>query len=999
MNYRFTRSASRPRLLRRGTLPVLLALLVPTVLLAPVASAQTRIAVGDDHTCTVTLSGGVKCWGYNGYGQLGDGSQQDSRTPVDVSGLTTAVTAIAAGRFHTCALTSSGGVKCWGDNSYGQLGFSATVGTSSTFRSPVPVDVSGLTSGVTAIAAGSNHTCAVTSSGGVKCWGMNNSGQLGDNSITYRYLPVDVSGLTSGVTAIAAGGYHTCALTSSGGVKCWGENISGQLGNGQSGGTAGRLAPVDVSGLTAGVTAIAAGNEHTCALTSGGGVKCWGSNFGGPLGNNSTTRSPVPVDVSGLTSGMMAIGTGQYHTCALTSSGGVKCWGYNAAGSLGNNSTANSLVPVDVSGLASGVTAIATGAYGVYHTCAVTSSGGVKCWGTNNSGQLGNNTAANSLVPVDVIGLPVPAPTATSPANGATGVSMSPTLTWAAVPGATGYEVEVATDADFTNVVTRQAGLTVTSLTLSGLASNTAYFWRVRGTVGGGAGAYSAVRSFTTVVAPPGAPTLSAPAEGATGVSASPTLTWAAVTGATGYEVQVATDAAFASVVKSQSGITATSFAVTGLANNTTYYWRVRAGNTAGLSDWSTSSFTTIVALPGAPTLASPAEGATGVSASPTLTWASVTGATGYTVEVRTGSATGTPIEGSPFSVTGGTSQALTGLVPAQTYHWSVAATNAAGTGPAASASFTVVQRPAVTTEPPTNVTASAARLNGRLHPQGVSTTYAYRYGPDAELDAGTETTVAGGAAVEGSSETSVPVEITGLLPATTYYVQLVATNAGGTTQGAIVPMVTPALPVVALATPGATAITFQSATLAGTVNPKGLASTCVFKYGPDANGLTGTVPCVYPAGASSAGSGTEPVAVSARLTGLTAGTTYHYRLVATSAAGIDSTSTASFTSAVPPVVATSELSVTGPSTATLVGTVNPRGWDATCSFSYGPDAVNLASTAPCTYPAGASSTGSGTGPIAVTAAVSGLAPGTAYFFKLTGSSVGGVGGSAPPHR
>jgi alpha-tubulin suppressor-like RCC1 family protein len=209
------------------------------------------------------------------------------------------------------------------------------------------VVVSGLTSGVSALAVGRDHTCALTGAGGIKCWGYNFFGRLGDGTIIDRLTPVDVSGLTSGVTALAAGDSHTCAVTGAGGgVKCWGWNGNGQLGDGT---TTNHSTPVDVSGLTGGVTEVAAGYWHTCAVTGAGGVKCWGNNLYGQLGDGTTiSRSGTPVDVSGLASGVAALAAGGRHACVVTSAGGVKCWGDNGFGQLGDDTLAQRRTPVDV---------------------------------------------------------------------------------------------------------------------------------------------------------------------------------------------------------------------------------------------------------------------------------------------------------------------------------------------------------------------------------------------------------------------------------------------------------------------------------------------------------------------------------------------------------------------------------------------------------------------------------------------------------------------------
>jgi alpha-tubulin suppressor-like RCC1 family protein len=250
-----------------------------------------------------------------------------------------------------------------------------------------------LTSGVTAIAAGEFHTCALTSAGGVKCWGGTAEVELGH--VTYPPTPTDVPGLTSGVAAIAAGDGFSCALLVSGGVKCWGGNQHGELGNGT---TTDSATPVAVSGLGSNVAALATlGGSHACVLLTNGHAQCWGYNNMGQLGNNSTVDSPIPVDVVNLPPDVVAVtASGEAASCVLTSSGTVRCWG----DIIGNSQPEP--VPTDVSGFGGTVVEMCEGDY---HACGLLGNGKVQCWGDNNAGELGDPKAPSSPSPVDIPGL------------------------------------------------------------------------------------------------------------------------------------------------------------------------------------------------------------------------------------------------------------------------------------------------------------------------------------------------------------------------------------------------------------------------------------------------------------------------------------------------------------------------------------------------------------------------------------------------------------------
>ena len=321
------------------------ALLMPAM---AAASSATAVIAGQRHTCAVTSSGAIKCWGWNIYGALGDGTTTDSPVPVQVIGLTSGVAATAAGPYHTCSVTTGGAVLCWGGNQFGQLGDGTTLPA---FR-PTPAPVSGLASGVVAVTAGYYHTCALTVGGAVLCWGANFNGRLGDGTTTDRLTPVSVSGLTSGVVAVAAGAHHTCAVTDGGAVVCWGANFNGQVGDAT---TTDRSTPVGVSGLASGVASVAAGLYHSCAVTTGGAMQCWGNNSSGQLGDGTTLPAfrSTPAPVTGLGSGVASAAGGEGHTCALLTTGAVLCWGRNANGQVGDATTTDRATPVPVTGIPS----------------------------------------------------------------------------------------------------------------------------------------------------------------------------------------------------------------------------------------------------------------------------------------------------------------------------------------------------------------------------------------------------------------------------------------------------------------------------------------------------------------------------------------------------------------------------------------------------------------------------------------------------------------------
>ena len=377
--------------------------------------------------------GTVRAWGENGLGQLGDGSTQDTSVPVqvidpgDVSGYLTGVAALASGSRHTLALIGDGTVRAWGYDTHGQLGDGLGGGYSSTLVQVIdPGDLTGFLTGVTAVAGGNGHSLALISDGTVRAWGLNSNGELGDDSLMPSPTPIQVTdpadptGFLQGVVAIAAGGSGTTfsgwsvALIGDGTLRAWGDNGSGQLGDGTM---TGRLTPVtvtdpgDPTGNLTSVAAIAAWGRHTLALKTDGTLRGFGENNDGELGDGTGTNSTTPVrvrdpqDPTGFLTGVSAIAAGGFQTMALLGDGTIRASGNNFYGEVGDGTGVDQWTPVQVidptdpTGNLTNVAAIACGAW---HGLAVIGDGTLRAWGRNWEGQIGDGSGLFSATPVRV---------------------------------------------------------------------------------------------------------------------------------------------------------------------------------------------------------------------------------------------------------------------------------------------------------------------------------------------------------------------------------------------------------------------------------------------------------------------------------------------------------------------------------------------------------------------------------------------------------------------
>lgn len=353
-----------------------------------------EVAAGRGHTCARRSTGAVLCWGRNYDGELADGTMEENQLrPRPVLGVTDAVE-LALGDYFTCARRMNGSVLCWGNNSQGQLGD----GTDGNVRR-MPVAVADLNDAVE-IGAGASHACARRANGTMVCWGLGSMGQLGDGTTAIRRnRPVAVTGL-SDVVQITVGSAHTCARRNSGSVLCWGRNMEGQLGDGTN--EIALRTPTAVTGLVD-ADAIAAEGNFTCAIRAGALVSCWGTNGSGQLGDGTSGMNRNAPTLVPELSNVTRLALGFSHACALLRDGGVRCWGANDTGLVGDGTTQSPrLRPTAVVGLSDADAIAANG----NTSCARRRNGAVLCWGNNTAGQLGDGMIGNTIsTPTPVPGL------------------------------------------------------------------------------------------------------------------------------------------------------------------------------------------------------------------------------------------------------------------------------------------------------------------------------------------------------------------------------------------------------------------------------------------------------------------------------------------------------------------------------------------------------------------------------------------------------------------
>ena len=367
------------------------------------ASAEVnnpQLDAGAANTCAVYPNQKVYCWGSNINKQLGIGNNNLSYAlqPIPVNALNGIPVGVSTGYDSACAVLTFGTVRCWGNNENGALGAAKAGGNATSAQTAAAM--TGAWAAPSNESTGQRHICLRDNNATVKCQGLNASGQLGNATNTSSSSLVQVAvidGTTDGrkSTQVVSGNVHSCALLENRNVKCWGGNNLRQLGT-PANAVAQVNSPVDVPDLANDIREIATSADHTCSIRANRDVVCWGANSFGQLGNGTVGPFGGTVEASPLGGDAKQVTTGINHSCALLTNGAVRCWGSNQYGQLGTGNTNNATRPVGVAGLPRPALAISAGGY---HTCAKLDDGSIRCWGRNDKGQLGNNSRTNSSSP------------------------------------------------------------------------------------------------------------------------------------------------------------------------------------------------------------------------------------------------------------------------------------------------------------------------------------------------------------------------------------------------------------------------------------------------------------------------------------------------------------------------------------------------------------------------------------------------------------------------
>jgi alpha-tubulin suppressor-like RCC1 family protein len=495
------------------------------------AANWVQIACGAAHSVAIKSDGTLWAWGNNYYGQLGDTTLVTRGYPYQIWMAGANWSQVACGDNFTIAIKSNGTIWGWGDNTHGQLGN----GTTTNRKSPFQI---GTDTNWAKVACGGSHTIAIKKDGTLWAWGYNARGQLGDSSMTDRKTPVKI-GTSTNWSQIAGGEINTAAIKSDNTLWLWGYNRYGQNDND----TIQKISPFQI-GTSTNWSKVACGSYHTLAIKSDSSLWAWGANNYGQIGDSTTTSRSIPKRI-GTATNWSKISCGEDFSFGLKSDGTLWAWGHNWYGQLGNSSLTSYTYPVKTCG-----TIWSQFACGMFHSIG--------------------------------LGYIIFSPTLLSPANSASNVSANPILTWSSVTGAISYRVQISTSNTFTTLVSNTEE-TTTSKSLSGLAYNTIYYWRVHSKNSTDSSEWSAVWSFNTNLK---APSLISPANTSTNISVNPKLTWGSFTGATSYIIQVSTSNIFDSYT-SNFMVSDTSATLDTLPNGATYYWRVCSKNGNDSSAWS----------------------------------------------------------------------------------------------------------------------------------------------------------------------------------------------------------------------------------------------------------------------------------------------------------------------------------------------------------------------------------------------------------------------------